>query len=111
MKKLVYSPEYRIKLAELRVYLEEEFGTETRRRVLRRITDRLHLLQRDEYSGVALRALYGIETEYRYVFIEHSYVFYRTDQDTIYVINIYNEREDFMYRLFGIRETAADEEE
>lgn len=34
---------------------------------------------------------------------EHNYVFYRVDSEEIYVTDIYNEREDFMWKMFGIR--------
>lgn len=34
--------------------------------------------------------------------IEYNYVFYRVDDDIIYVVAIYNEREDFMWKMFGI---------
>ena len=111
MKKLVYSPRYRSRMIQLKQYLEEEFGPSTSRKVLRKITDRLHLLQQEAYSGVSLKELFGIDTEYRYVFVNHNYVFYRVEDDHIFIINIYNEREDFLFGLFGIRSVPEEEEE
>ena len=102
MKRLVYSPQYRRKVAEIKKYLDMQFGTEVRKKTLRTITDRLHQLQRHEESGVSLKELYGIDSEYRYVFVAHNYVFYRIAADSIRILNIYNEREDFMLDLFGI---------
>lgn len=102
MKRLVYSPQYRRKVAEIKKYLDMQFGTEVRKKTLRTITDRLHQLQRHEESGVSLKELYGIDSEYRYVFVAHNYVFYRIATDSIRILNIYNEREDFMLDLFGI---------
>ena len=34
---------------------------------------------------------------------EHNYIFYRIEEGIIYVTDIYNEREDFMWDMFGIR--------
>ena len=100
MKRLVYSPQYRRKVAEIKKYLDMQFGTEVRKKTLRTITDRLHQLQRHEESGVSLKKLYGIDSEYRYVFVAHNYVFYRIAFDSIRILNIY--REDFMLDIFGI---------
>ena len=102
MKKLVYSPKYKRKLIEIKKYLDIQFGIDARKKALRMITDRLHQLQKYEESGVSLKGLYGINVDYRYVYVAHNYVFYRILPDSIRIINIYNEREDFMLDLFGI---------
>ena len=105
MKKLVYSPRYKKKLGEIKKYLDIRFGEKVRKEKLRTVTDRLHQLRFPEFeeSGVSLRDLYGLNTDYRYVFTEHNYVFYRIETDCIRIVNIYNEREDFMLDLFGLR--------
>jgi len=36
-------------------------------------------------------------------------VFYRFDCDTVYIVNIYHERKDFMQKMFGIKLAAEDE--
>jgi hypothetical protein len=46
--------------------------------------------------------MFGVDTDYRYVFVAHQYVFYRFDEGCVYVVNMYHEREDFMQKLFGI---------
>lgn len=33
----------------------------------------------------------------------YNYIFYRIEEEIIYVTDIYNEREDFMWDMFGIR--------
>ena len=102
MKKLVYSPRYKSKIIEIKKYLDIHFGNETRKRVLKEITDQVHKLLDFSEMGVAIKELYGIETEYRYIYVANNYVFYRTDSDCVYIVNIYNEREDYMMKLFGI---------
>ena len=103
MKKLIYSKKFKRKLVELKKYLDIQFGIDVRKKVLKTITDRLHQLQHHEESGVSIRDLYGINTDYRYVYVVHNYVFYRVANDGIRILCIYNEREDFMFDLFGIK--------
>lgn len=110
MKKLVYSPEYKRKLLEIKKYLDIRFGTDIRKKTLRMITDRIRQLQKHEESGVSMKVLYGTNTDYRYVFVAHNYVFYRIDAGHIRVVNIYHEREDFMRDLFGISSVDEDSE-
>ena len=50
----------------------------------------------------------GIPCEYRMIFAEHNYVFYKIEKTAILIIDIYNEKEDFMWKLFGIK-TISDE--
>ncbi len=110
MKKLYYSAQYKRKLLEIKKYLDIRFGAAVRKKVFKTITDRLHQLQKYEESGVSLRAVYGIDSDYRYIFIAHNYVFYRVDDDSIKVLNIYNEREDYIRDLFGISSVSEESE-
>jgi len=111
LKKLVYSPDYKEKVKELKKYLDMQFGESVRKRVLKEITDRLHLLQQNEDSGVSVKAMFGVDTQYEVVFVSHQYVFYRVDADKIYIVNMYNEREDFMQKMFGIRTISRESED
>lgn len=45
----------------------------------------------------------GIPSPYFFLHVEHNYVFYRIDGNIIYIVDIYNEREDFMWEMFGRR--------
>ena len=85
MKKIVYSPHYKKKLGEIKKYLDISFGEKVRKEKLRIVTDRLHQLRFPEFeeSGASLRDLYGLNTDYRYVFTEHNYVFYRIEKDLL----------------------------
>ena len=69
---------------------------------IKEITERLHLLPDNECLGVSVREMFGVDTDYRYVFVAHQYVFYRVDEECVYVVNMYHEREDFMQKLFRI---------
>ena len=58
-----------------------------------------------------MRDLYDIDTDYCYIFVGHNYVFYRRDSENIYVVNMYNEREDYMMSLFVIKTTTKETED
>ena len=45
----------------------------------------------------------GIPNPYYFLHTNHYYVFYRIEDDNIYVADIYNEREDFLWKMFRIR--------
>lgn len=49
--------------------------------------------------------------DYLMVYTEHNYAFYRITDDAIYIVDIFHEREDFMWKLFGIRTTSQETDE
>ncbi len=47
--------------------------------------------------------------KYSYIFVEHNYFFYHIkdkDKDTILILEMFYEKEDFMRKLFGIVTTS-----
>ena len=100
MKEIVYSPEYRRGILELRDYLLEKFGENTAKKVIKEITEAIDLLSDNEELGKSLNKEFGIDTDYRYLYRSHTYIFYKADYNYIYVEKIFNEREDFMRKLF-----------
>lgn len=101
MKRLLYSPDYREKILQLRKDLDLRFDQKTRKKVLSEIDHRLHLLQTQNYLGISLREMFGINCDYYYIYIAHNYIFYEVENDAIYIINMYNEREDFLVKFLG----------
>lgn len=63
-----------------------------------------------ENRGGSLADLLGVESDYRYLYTEHNYVFYRVEQSSIKVVTILHEKQDFLQILFGIQ-TVSDEED
>ena len=43
--------------------------------------------------------------------ISHNYLFYRIEGDTVIIIEMFDEREDFMYQLFGISSISQESED
>jgi len=52
--------------------------------------------------------MFGVPSDYCYLFVWKNYVFYDIESDAIRIINIYNEKEDFMWLLFGLDTTPKE---
>ena len=100
--KLEYSQIVRRKLKSLKLYLMEQYGEEVAKSVLKNITDGARNLQKNPDLGVDLSAKYDIDTSFRVLFVKHNHLFYYKDDDTIIIAEMFSEKEDFMYKLFGI---------
>lgn len=102
MKKIVYSKVVRTKLKELKQNLIERFGEKTAVDTVTKIMKDIHLLADNSELGVDISELYVIDTKYRYLFSCHNYLIYRVEDSSVVIVNMFNEKEDFMQKLFGI---------
>ena len=68
-------------------------------------------LQQYENKGVSVESVLGIPCDYRMLYVRHNYVFYQIGADVIKIVDMYNEKEDFMWKLFGIKTTAEETED
>lgn len=62
-------------------------------------------------QGMSVRAMFGVDSDYKFIYVSHNYIFYYQDEKAIHIVNIYDEREDFMYKLFGIPTTTDESEQ
>lgn len=108
MKKVEYSQIVRRKLGTLRARLTKEFGSEVSRKSIKQITDAARGLESFEEKGISVQAMYGIECDYRYIYAGHNYLFYRIEKGKIIIAEMFDDREDFMYKLFGITTTTQE---
>jgi toxin ParE1/3/4 len=102
MPTVEYSPKALLDLQQLNDYLSTNWGENTSRRILKKITSDIRRLELYSLSGVDLGKLIDVSTDYRYLFSEKNYIFYRLESDKIRIIRILNEHQDFMKQLFGI---------
>lgn len=110
MKKLKYSPDACEKLKQIKQYVTQKFGADTANKVIKELTKDVRDLQHFENKGVSVESVLGIPCDYRMLYTHHNYVFYQIKADVIKITDIYNEKEDFMWKLFGIK-TATEEME
>jgi len=64
-----------------------------------------------EKFKILTRCFRKITTDYRYLYVQHNYIFYRISNNDILIIDIFNEREDFMWKLFGIKQVVDPSED
>jgi plasmid stabilization system protein ParE len=102
LKNIEYSQIVRQKLKNLRAELKENFGEDFSIRTIREITAAIRRLEVFCESGTKLSNMYDIDTDYYYIFVKHNYFIYRIETDRIIIVQMFNEREDFMNKLFGI---------
>lgn len=108
MKQIKYTPDAADKLRLLKQNIATRFGKEIAVSIIKTITEAIQNLAQNEKSGPSVEDMFDIHSEYRYIFVAKNYVFYRIEDSCIRVINIYNEREDFMWQLFGIDTTQQE---
>ena len=108
MKRVEYSQLVRRKLKMLKVRLTVEFGTKVATKALRDIVNAVRGLEVFEEKGVSVASMYGIECDYRYLVVGRNYLFYRIEPEKIIIVEMFDDREDFMYKLFGITTTSQE---
>ena len=101
MKKLIYTPDAIEKLQDIEQYLKIMFGSETAAEVKNSLRSAIRTLKTTENIGSSVRDVYGIDTDYRKLFINHYHIFYRIEPNVIRIIAIFHEREDFIRKMFG----------
>lgn len=106
--KLKYSPDTRDKLRELKRQITVTYGNQIAIKILSSITSDIQGLRDNLEKGPSVEALLGIPTPYRFLHVEHNYAFYRLEEDTVFVTDIYNEREDFMGKMFKVNLRTQD---
>lgn len=110
MKKLKYSPDAHEKLKQIKQHVVQKFGADAAGKVIKEMTKSIRDLQQFEEKGVSVESVLGIPCDYRMLYVRHNYVFYQIEADVIKITDIYNEKEDFMWKLFGIKTTTEETE-
>ena len=102
---IYYTPRARNDLVNIKESVIEKFDDEDlAKKILRKMTETVRQLITFPYLGQELSGITGIYTEYRCLFCEKNYVFYRVEENRICVIRILNEKQDYMRILFGASE-------
>ena len=100
MAKIHYSHKSLNDLQYLSDYILGNWGEQVAKRELKKITTDIRRLEQYPASGVDLGKMIDVPTDYRYIFSEKNYVFYRIEADTIHIIRVLNEQQDYMQQLF-----------
>ena len=102
---IYYTPRARNDLVNIKESVIENFDDENLAiEVLKKIIKAVCQLVMFPYLGQELSGITGIYTEYRCLFCEKNYVFYRVEENRVCVIRILNEKQEYMRILFGASE-------
>jgi len=102
MNKLEYSDFVKRKMIKLKKWLTEHYDLDTAKSILSEMMADADRLKEYEKSGTNISETYGIETDYWYLFTHQHYLVYRFRTGKVTVVQMFNEKEDFMMKLFGI---------
>lgn len=96
-----YSPLSLEDLQHHREYIVDNWGEPVAKKIIKKIISDIKNLEQYPLLGVSLASRIDVPTDYRYLFTEKNYVFYRLGQDKIRIVRIINEQEDYIIKLFG----------
>ena len=108
MKKIQYTPDAADKLRSLKIALSEEYGSDRAKKIIKSITEAIRGLCDFEEKGPEVSRMFEVVSDYRYIVVSKNYVFYRVEDEYIRIINLYHEKEDFMWQLFGVDTTPQE---
>ena len=96
-------------LTDARRYIANELQNQTAaQRVVAKIVKSMRVLEQFPFSGTPLQ-IAETDTGYRVVTSGNYRIFYRCDENSVYIIRVLYGHRDYMRILFGIFETQNDE--
>lgn len=108
LRKIAYSAIALSKRKAIKRDIKTVYGQTVADRVSKNISDTLAELKKFPNMGIPMREQYDLDCDYHMLFVEHNYFIYRILEDTIMILEVFNEKEDFMYQLFGIVTTTQE---
>lgn len=111
MPKLIYAPKASDDLQGIKVYVAKQFGEGKAKVCVKEITSTAKQLELYPGEGPRLEDLIEYPTDYHYLVVKPNYVFYRVEGETVRVIRILNEKQDFLQILFGISSISEEGED
>ena len=109
--KIEYSKIVKRKMKALKKYLTDEFGAETARAGIKTVMKSIKQLSDHPEKGISVAETFDVDTDFRYLYVKHNYFFYYIENDKVIIAEMFNEQEDFMYKLFGISSISEESEE
>ena len=89
---------------EIKGNIRVKYGVQISNRIIKNILSAIKELRTYENKGVSVARMTGIPCEYRMIFAEHNYVFYKIEKMAILIIDIYNEKEDLCGSCLELRQ-------
>lgn len=108
LRKIAYSSIALSKRKAIKRDIKDTHGQVVADRVSKHISKVLSELKKFPEMGISMREQYDLECDYYMFFVEKNYFIYRIMDDMIMILEIFNEKEDFMYQLLGIVTTSQE---
>ena len=102
-----YSPAAKNDLLLIHRKIEENFGINVAKDVLLRITVQIRRLEQFPLSGVYLGEVIHSITDYRYIFVEKNYIFYRFERESIKIVRVLNQKQNYIDHLNNVDTTES----
>ena len=97
-----YAPKALEDLKNVRSSIIETFyDTRLAEAVLNDIVLSIRKLEEFPYAGPELEIGGSAQNGYRYLFCRKNYIFYRVEDETIYIVRVLNEKQEFVRILYG----------
>lgn len=107
-RKIAYSETALSKRKAMKRDIKEKYGKERANEFSKNISKSIAELKGFPKLGVSLREKFDLDCDYYMLFIEHNYFVYKILDDLILILEIFHEKEDFMFQLFGVITTSQD---
>lgn len=111
MPKLIYAPKALDDLQGIKTYIAKQFGEDKAKVCVKEITSIAKQLELFPSEGSCLADLIEYPTDYHYLVVKPNYVLYRVEGDTVRIVRILNEKQDFLQILFGISSISEEGED
>ncbi len=99
--KLIYSPQARVDLREIKAYIRDNLQNPTAaENITQKILKGCALLKDNPKLGAELSGKIDRDTDMRYLVINQHIAFYKIDTDIIRVIRIRDARTNYMHIIF-----------
>ena len=103
MAKVIVSQEARNDLIGIRQYIREELDNpDAAARILGMLKKRMLALSEMPERGTPLDAILSVHTEYRFLVCEKYCVFYLYDGETVEVVRVLHQMQDYLRALFSL---------
>lgn len=110
MHKIMYAPKALEDLQGIKTYISVNFGRDQAKDCVRELAKTVRQLEKFPEEGQRLEELLDYPTAFYYLFVKPNYIFYRIEEDTVRIIRILNEKQDFFRILFGISSISEEGE-
>lgn len=100
--KVEYSQIVRRKMKALKQNLTEQFGNQSAIKGIKAITESVRQLSDFPLKGISVSEMFDVDTDFRYIYVKKNYLFYYLEGNKVIIAEMFDEREDFMFKLFGI---------